>query len=87
MDRRLTLMPVFHLSQFWHNLQVLVERDNVVSVSSAVYAAIILLWLYLPHERGHIRRTLWMFSFALILLDRIIYNRSEREMIQVVVAQ
>lgn len=68
MDRRLTLMPVFHLSQFWHNLQVLVERDNVVSVSSAVYAAIILLWLYLPHERGHIRRTLWMFSFALILL-------------------
>ena len=61
-------MPVFNLSLFWNNLQELVKEENVLSVAAAVYAATFLLWLYLPHERAHVRRTFWMFTLALVLL-------------------
>ncbi|MGV3754951.1 MAG: cyclic nucleotide-binding domain-containing protein [Verrucomicrobiota bacterium] len=61
-------MLAFNLSLFWNNLQELVREENVLSVAAAVYAATFLVWLYLPHERAHVRRTFWMFTLALVLL-------------------
>jgi small-conductance mechanosensitive channel/CRP-like cAMP-binding protein len=56
------------IPRFGDGLLALLERDNVVQVACSFYAFAALLWLALHTERAHIRRTLWVFTFALLLL-------------------